>query len=129
MCHTIIYAAAAASGAGNIVPVPGLGLAADMATMTTMAISLASVFGKELRGAEARKVAYAALKKAVCQQPLQYASRELLKFVPWVGSAVSAMLAVNLTEAVGWQLAEEFDQECRGSMSADVRTDRNRNGI
>ena len=33
-------------------------------------------------------------------------------------TAVSAMLAVNLTEAVGWQLAEEFDEECRGSRVA-----------
>ena len=47
-CHIIIHAATAASGAGNLVPIPGLGAAADMVTMTTMAISLASVFGEEL---------------------------------------------------------------------------------
>ena len=110
-CHLIIHAAAAASGTGNIVPVPGLGVAADMVAMTTMAISLASVFGKELTNAAARGMAYAALKKVILSQPVKYATKELVKFIPWIGSAISATVSVALTEAAGWQLAKEFDQE------------------
>ena len=117
-CHIIIHAASAASGAGNIVPVPGLGVAADMVAMTTMAVSLAAVFGKELTTAAARGMAYASLKKVVLAQPVKYAAKELAKFIPWIGSAFSAAVSVTLTEAAGWQLAKEFDLECRGRSAA-----------
>ena len=117
-CHMIIHAAAAAAGAGNVVPVPGLGVAADMAAMTTMAISLAAVFGKELTNAAARGMAYAALKKVILSQPVKYATKELVKFIPWIGSAISATVSVALTEAAGWQLAQEFDLERRGRNAA-----------
>ena len=117
-CHIIIHAATAASGAGNLVPIPGLGAAADMVSMTTMAISLASVFGEELTHAAARGMAYAALKKVIFKQPVKYAAKELAKFVPWIGSVFSAAVSVALMEAAGWQLAQEFDLEHRGRMVA-----------
>ena len=117
-CHIIIHAATAASGAGNLVPIPGLGAAADMVTMTTMAISLASVLGEELTHAAARGVAYAALKKVFFQQPVKYAAKELVKFVPWIGSVFSAAVSVALMEAAGWQLAQQFDLERAGRMVA-----------
>ena len=37
-CSTIIHTHAAAAAAGNAIPVPGLGFAADTITMTTMAM-------------------------------------------------------------------------------------------
>ena len=117
-CHMIIHAASAAAGAGNLVPMPGLGIAADMVSMTTMAISLASVFGKELTQAAARGMAYASLKKVVFAQPVRYATKELAKFIPWIGSAIAAGLSVTLTEAAGWQLAQEFDLERYGRAAA-----------
>lgn len=117
-CHIIIHAATAASGAGNLVPIPGLGAAADMVSMTTMAISLASVFGEELTHAAARGMAYAALKKVIFKQPVKYAAKELAKFVPWIGSVFSAAVSVALMEAAGWQLAQQFDLERAGRMVA-----------
>ena len=117
-CHMIVHAAAAAAGAGNIVPVPGLGVAADMVTMTTMAVSLAEVFGKELTSAAARGAAYAALKKVILSQPVKYATKELAKFIPWIGAAIAASFAVALTAAAGWQLAQEFDLERHGRSAA-----------
>ena len=117
-CHIIIHAATAAAGAGNLVPIPGLGAAADMTAMTTMAISLASVFGEELTHAAARGMAYAALKKVIFKQPIKYAAKELVKFIPWIGSVFSAAVSVALMEAAGWQLAQQFDLERRGRMAA-----------
>ena len=113
-CHIIIHSATAAAGAGNVVPVPGLGVAADMVAMTTMAISLASVFGRELTGAAARGMAYAALKKVILSQPIKYATKEAVKFIPWIGSVISGTISVALTEAAGWQLATEFDLKRSG---------------
>ncbi len=117
-CKIIIHSAAAATGAGNLVPIPGLGAAADMVAMSTMAISLASVFGEELTRAAARGMAYAALKKTILKQPIRYATKELAKILPWFGSAFSSAVSVALMEAAGWQLAQEFDLEHRGRMVA-----------
>ena len=117
-CHMIIHAASATAGAGNLVPMPGLGVAADMVSMTTMAISLAAVFGKELTQAAARGMGYASLKKVILAQPVRYATKELAKFIPWIGSAIAAGLSVTLTEAAGWQLAQEFDLERYGRAAA-----------
>ena len=110
-CHLIIHSAAAASGAGNIVPIPGLGAGADMAAITTMAISLASVFGRELTSAAARGAAYAALKRAILKQPAKYLAKEFVKIIPFLGQAVAAGISVALAEAAGWQLAYEFDSD------------------
>ena len=107
-CHYIIHTCAAAAGAGNVAPVPGLGVATDLGAMTLMAISLASVFGQELTRAAARGVAYAALKKVVVEQPVKFATKEAVKIVPIVGQIISASISVALTEAAGWQLAQEF---------------------
>lgn len=36
-CHAIIHSHAVAAAAGNAVPIPGLGVAVDLVTMSTMA--------------------------------------------------------------------------------------------
>lgn len=41
-CHAIIHTHAVAAGAGNAIPVPGLGVATDVGTMVTMAMALSS---------------------------------------------------------------------------------------
>ena len=43
-CHTIIHSHAAAAAAGNAVPIPGVGIATDLVTMTTMTLALSKVF-------------------------------------------------------------------------------------
>ena len=60
-CHAIIHSHAVAAAAGNLLPVPGTGLAADTITMTTMAMTLASVFGSSIPEAVARNMAIIAI--------------------------------------------------------------------
>jgi uncharacterized protein (DUF697 family) len=110
-CHIIIHTSAAVAGAGNIVPIPGVGAAADMAVLTSMAIALAALFGQELSGAAARGAAYAALKRLIIKQPAKYAVKECGKTIPILGSAIAAVVSVGLAEAAGWQLADEFDRK------------------
>ena len=110
-CHAIIHMSAVVAGAGNIVPIPGVGAAADMAVLTSMAIALAAVFGQELSGAAARGAAYAALKRLIIKQPAKYAVKECGKIIPSLGSAIAAIVSVGLAEAAGWQLANEFDRK------------------
>ena len=62
-CSVIIHTAAVASGAGNAVPVPGLGVAADTVALTGMVISLCTVFGGGIAESAAKTMALQALKK------------------------------------------------------------------
>lgn len=110
-CHLIIHSHAVANGGGNLVPVPGLGLAVDMVTMTTMAIALAGVFGGSVTQEAAKAMAVAALRRTVLKQPMKVISKELAKLIPFLGSAVSATVSVALLEATGWALAHDMDQK------------------
>ena len=47
-CHAILHTHAVAAGAGNAIPVPGLGVATDVGTMVTMAMALSAVFGDNI---------------------------------------------------------------------------------
>ncbi|MDD2948673.1 MAG: hypothetical protein PHV80_07545 [Rugosibacter sp.] len=64
-CRKIIHSHAVAGAAGNAVPVPGLGVATDMVTMTTMTMSLCAVFGGSLTEEAAKALAIATIKNTL----------------------------------------------------------------
>ena len=108
-CHAIIHAGAVAAGGGNLSPVPGTGFAADTVALTTMACSLAAVFGKDLTRAAGMAVALSAIKKEIMKRPLKALIKELGKLIPGAGQAASAAVSVAMAEAAGWAMAKEFD--------------------
>lgn len=110
-CHAIIHAHAVAAAAGNAVPVPGLGMAVDLVTMTTMAMSLAAVFGGSVSKSVAQNMALLALKRKIMEQPVKAVVKELSKLIPWAGSAVSATISVAMLESAGWILASDLEKE------------------
>lgn len=127
-CHAIIHSHAAAAAAGNAVPVPGLGIAADMVTMTTMTMSLCTVFGGNISKETAQVLAIAALKNTALKQPIKILSRELSKLVPGLGQIVAPSIAVVMIEAAGWVLANELQEkfsERKSSKKAPTRAAKN----
>lgn len=110
-CHAIIHTAAVAAGAGNLIPVPGTGVAADMLAMTAMTVSLASVFGGNLSEEAARGLAIAAIKHSMLKQPIKTLAKELSKLIPGLGQIVAPTISVTLIEAAGWSIAEELAQK------------------
>lgn len=108
-CHAIIHAAAVASGAGNAIPIPGTGLAADSIALTGMAVALATLFGKNLTKSAASAMAVTALKEQFLSHPLKFFGKELSKLVPFGGQALSAMVSAGLVEAAGWSLVKQFE--------------------
>ena len=62
----------------------------------------------------AREIAITALKKQIAAQPVRYVSKELLKFVPGLGHALSSVISAGLMEAAGWRIAADFDRRARG---------------
>lgn len=108
-CHKIIHSMAIAAGAGNAVPVPGLGIAADIATMTTMSIQLSKIFGSSISDSVAESMAKSALGTALKKAPGKVIAKELSKFIPGLGSIVAPAISVGLLEAAGWEMAYRLD--------------------
>ena len=108
-CHMIIHTFSAAAGGGNAVPIPGVGIAADLIAMTTMAVSLAGVFGGNVTEEAAKGMAVAALKRTALKQPIKVITKEIAKLVPFAGPVFAASMSVALAEATGWALAHDMD--------------------
>lgn len=109
-CHKIIHAAAITAGAGNLAPIPGTGVAADMVAMTTMTMSLASVFGGNLSREVAKGIAYSAIKNTMLKQPIKTLAKELSKLIPGLGQIVAPSISIAMIEAAGWSIAEELSK-------------------
>jgi uncharacterized protein (DUF697 family) len=108
-CHAIIHAHAVAAAAGNAVPIPGLGVAADMVVMTTMVMALCAIFGGSLTEEAAKGLAIAAIKNTMLKQPIKTLARELSKLIPGLGQIVAPSIGVVMIEAAGWVLANELE--------------------
>lgn len=112
-CHAIIHTHAVAAAAGNAIPVPGLGVATDIVTMTTMAMALSSVFGGSIPENVAKGLAISAIKKTILKQPLKVLAKEASKLIPGIGQIVPSVVGAGMLEAAGWLIAKDLDRECQ----------------
>lgn len=110
-CKKIIHGHAAAAAAGNLVPIPMVGLATDTVTMTTMAMALAAVFGGSITETVAKNMAVNAIVATIKKQPVRIIAKEISKVVPLVGQLVAPTISVAMLEAAGWLLADELAAE------------------
>lgn len=113
-CKTIIHGHAVAAAAGNAVPVPGLGVATDMVTMTTMAMALSAVFSDSaIPENVAKNMAIAAIKSTMLKQPIKTLAKEMSKIVPFLGQIVAPSISVAMLESAGWVLANELAEKAK----------------
>jgi uncharacterized protein (DUF697 family) len=112
-CHKIIHTAAAGAGAGNCVPVPGTGIAADIVAMSMMAMSLAAVFGGRITEEVAKGMAVVAIKRVMLKQPIKVLAKELSKIFPPLGMIVAPAVSAGMIEAAGWSLANDMALKIR----------------
>jgi uncharacterized protein (DUF697 family) len=110
-CHAIIHTAAVGAGGGNLIPVPGVGIAADIVAMTAMTMSLAGVFGGSLTEEAAKGIAISAIKNTMLKQPIKTLTKELSKLIPILGQVVAPTISVTMIEAAGWSIAKELDRK------------------
>ena len=108
-CHAIIHSYTIAAAAGNAIPVPGLGIAADMTTMTSMCMSLCSVLGGNITEEAAKGIAVASIKHTMLKQPIKTLTKELSKLIPGLGQIVAPSISIVMLEAAGWALAKELE--------------------
>ena len=103
-CHSIIHAHSALASAANAgVPIPGVGIVADMVTFTSMTVQLALVFDQSLTNEAAKGIAVAALKKYLLKAPIAAAA----KFIPFA----NAIASVAIMEGTGWVIANQLDDK------------------
>ena len=110
-CHAIIHSHAVLAAAGNLIPVPGTGLAADTITMTTMAMALASALGGSITESVARNMAINAIVATVKKNAVKTVVKEVSKIIPIVGQMISPAISVAMLESAGWSLANQLDAE------------------
>ena len=108
-CFKIIHSHAAVAGGGNLIPVPGVGVAADVTTMTTMAMALAAVFGGSIPENVAKNLAISAIKDTVLKQPIKVLGKELSKMVPGLGQIIAPTISIAMLESAGWAMAKDLD--------------------
>ena len=111
LCRRIIHTAAVMAGVGNLIPIPGLGVAVDLVTMTCMTMSLAIVFGGSIPKAVTEGLSIAALKETVLKQPVKVITKELPKFVPLLGQVIAPAISIGMMEAAGWNIARQMDRD------------------
>lgn len=112
-CQYIIHSAATAAGAIGLSPIPGSDIGPITAIQAGMLIGLAKVFGISLTEAAAQQAA----KAFIVGNLGKMIASSLTKIIPILGSAVCATVAVALTEALGWETAEEFANQAKHKSS------------
>ena len=111
-CHVVIHTHAVLVGAGNAVPVPGLGFAADVGTMTTMAIALSQIFNdKPLDKNVAFSLVTGVLKRLLLRYPIRMLAKEASKLIPGLGQVVAPTISNGMIESAGWVLVNQFAKE------------------
>lgn len=107
-CAKIIHAHAVVAGAGNAVPVPGLGIATDLVTMTTMTMTLCAAIGGSITEEAAKAMAIVAIKNTMLKQPIKTLTKELSKLIPFLGQVVAPSISVVMLESAGWVIANDL---------------------
>ena len=108
--NAAIHTASAASGvvAGGLAQLPTADSIPIAAAQTAMIIAIGHAFNKDLTES-AGKIILTSATTALGRG----AASALIGFIPGIGNLVKAGTAISLTEALGWFVAHQFDQENR----------------
>lgn len=106
-CHGIIHTASAAAGAAGagLAQIPGSDNLVIAPIQLTMVIALGKVFGKQI----SESAANAAIASAAANTIGRTATQFLVGWIPGWGNTINATTAAGLTEAMGWLIADQFD--------------------
>lgn len=106
-CQYIIHGSAAAAAAIGFIPLPGADLAPICAVQSAMIVALSRVFKLAITDETARQMA----KTFIVGNIGKMLVSQFSKLVPILGGGVNATVAAGLTEALGWEVVEEFDKK------------------
>lgn len=108
LCNSIIHSASvAAAVGGGFAQVPASDNLIITPIQLTMAVSLGKVFGITLDQSAAK----AAVASAAAATVGRTASQILIGWIPGVGNIINATTVVTITEAIGWIMAKELENQ------------------
>lgn len=109
LCNTIIHtaSAAAASVGAGLAQVPCSDSAIITPIQLAMTVSLGKVFGIRLSKASAKSAMATGMTTLIGRA----ASQVLVGWIPVAGNIINASTAASITEALGWILAKEFEED------------------
>ncbi len=105
----LIHSAAVIAAGVGAIPIPGADAAPLAAIQSGLFIALGKVFNIRITDTIAASMAF----NAMAQMGGKVIAGGLLKLIPGVGSVVNAGVAFSLTEAIGWEAAEQFAKQKR----------------
>ena len=104
----VIHGAAAVAGAvGFLSPIPGADAVLISPIQAALVLKLSSVYGQRPSGAALKAAGYAALAQVMGKGAARFAGA----FLPGFGSLVRGGVAVGVTEAVGWAVVENLEED------------------
>ncbi len=103
-----IHTASAVAGAiGFLSPIPGADAVLISPVQAALVLKLSSVYGQRPRAAALKAAGYA----TVGQMMGKGGARLLTALLPGLGSVVRGGVAVGVTEAIGWAVVENLEEE------------------
>ena len=103
-CHIIIHSATTAAASFGAIPIPIADAIPIGAVQISMVVALGKVFGLTIGKATAEAIIGASTAATVGR----FTATQLSKPIPGLGSAVGAVTAAAITEALGWAVAYDF---------------------
>lgn len=111
-CSVAIHTASAVSAAAGFLPIPVADALPISAAQITMVMTLGKIFHQEIT-----KTVAESLIGAVAGT---FVGRNLVKFIPGVGWAISVSVAAGVTEAIGWTIAVDFAHKYKSSKESEI---------
>jgi uncharacterized protein (DUF697 family) len=103
-----IHTAGVAAGAvGFLTPIPGADAALTAPIQAGLVLRLASVYGVRIPAAALKSAGYAALGGGIGKG----SARLLVSLVPGFGSVARAGVAASVTEAIGWAVVDNLEED------------------
>ena len=112
-CNAIIHSAASVAGmvGAGLSQLPMSDNVPLVAIQIGMAVSLGKVFGLELSESSGRGLVMTTLASMTGPVLARAVSQWTIGWIPWIGNTVNTTTAFAITEAIGWNLVNEFSSQ------------------
>lgn len=108
--YKIVTASAASAGVAGAIPIPGPDAVIITPIQLAMVGKIAAIYGLDV--SECKEMVYPLLSQFIGQT----VARQLIKFIPIAGSAISAGVAASLTGGLGYFCIDQFEKRAVASM-------------
>lgn len=121
-CRAIIHAHAMAAAIGNLIPIPGLGIASDLFFMRLMTTKLCEIFENDSTEMHTKIQSIITFKSIMLKQPIKITTKELSKLIPGLGQIVAPSISLIMIEGTGWAFAKDLKEKLNIPLATNKTT-------